>query len=70
MDHNLDTAVAIATMFRPAIIAVLLMGLWAGVHRTELPPRARIATWLGVAVPLMGWFVIAEWRGRSGVYEA
>jgi hypothetical protein len=69
MDHNLDIAVAIATMIRPAVIAVLLMGLWAGVHRTELRPRARIATWLGVAVPLVGWFVIAEWLGRSGVYE-
>ncbi len=69
MDNTLDIVVAIATMFRPAIIAVLLMGLWAGVHRTELPPRARIATWLGVAVPLVGWFVIAEWLGRSGVYE-
>ena len=68
MDHNLDIAVAIATMIRPAIIAVLLMGLWAGVHRTELPRRARIATWLSVAVPLVGWFVIAEWLGRSGVY--
>ena len=43
MDHNLDIAVAIATMIRPAVIAVLLMGLWAGVYRTELPPRARIA---------------------------
>src|SRR5690242_15439742 len=69
MDHNLDTVVAIATMLRPAIIAVLLMGLWAGVHRTDLPPRARTTTWLGVAVPLVGWFVIAEWLGRSGVYE-
>ncbi|HKW90780.1 MAG TPA: hypothetical protein VJX92_02705 [Methylomirabilota bacterium] len=69
MDHTLDIAVAIATMFRPAVLAVLLMGLWAGVHRTELPPRARIATWLAVAVPLVGWFVIAEWLGRSGVYE-
>src|SRR5438445_10772721 len=69
MDHNLDIAVAIATMIRPAIIAVLLMGLWAGVHRTELPPRARIATWIGAAVPLISWFAIADWLGRSGVSE-
>src|SRR5439155_328836 len=58
MDHNLDIAVAIATMIRPAIIAVLLMGLWAGVHRTELPPRARIATWIGAAVPrAVAWYI-------------
>jgi hypothetical protein len=66
---NLDFVVAIAPLARPAIIAVLLMGLWAGVQRTALRPGARWATWLAVAVLLIAWFGVADWLGRSGVYD-
>jgi hypothetical protein len=66
---NLDFVVSIAPLARPAIIAVLLMGLWAGVQRADVRPNARIATWLAVAVPLIAWFVVADWLGRSGIYD-
>lgn len=69
MDHALDFVVTIAPMARPAIIAVLLMGLWAGVQRTGMGRNARLATWLGVAVPLLAWFGVADWLGRSGIYD-
>jgi hypothetical protein len=66
---NLDFAVSLAALARPAIIAVLLMGLWTGLQRTELPKKSRTATWLAVAVPLLAWFGVADWLGRSGIYE-
>jgi hypothetical protein len=67
--NDLDFVVSIAPLARPAIIAVLLMGLWVGLRRTDLAPNARITTWFGVAVPLVAWFVAADWLGRSGVYD-
>jgi len=47
------TAVSI---IRPAIIAALLIGLWAALRRTDLPPATRTRTWLAVALPLVAWF--------------
>lgn len=52
------------------IIGVLLAGLWLGLARTKLDRRARIGTWLLVAVPLLAWFVLTRTLGLAGVFQA
>src|SRR5712692_8687671 len=48
---------AAVSIIRPAIIAALLIGLWAVLRRADLTSATRTGTWLAVALPLVAWFV-------------
>lgn len=43
---------------RAAIIVLLLIGLWIGLTRAGIAGRARLVTWLAVALPLFAWLAI------------
>ena len=46
---------------RPAIVAVVLWGLWIALRQTRLDAALRVGTWLAVAVSLCLW-LFAVWR--------
>lgn len=59
MDLNvaggLDVYEAVIAVVRPALVVVLLLGLWRALGRAGLERRPAIAVWLAVAVPLTLW---------------
>ena len=61
---------AAVSIIRPAIIAALLIGLWAALRRTDLAPATRTRTWLAVALPLVAWFVFIWNVATAGAFEA
>jgi hypothetical protein len=61
---------AAVSIIRPAIIAALLIGLWAALRRADLPPATRTRTWLAVALPLVAWFVFIWNVAAAGAFEA
>src|SRR5690348_4899719 len=63
----LDAAVGVGAAVRPAIMAVVIMGLWLGAQRAGLPEPERQRTVLAVTVPLVLWFIVADLAGRAGV---
>jgi hypothetical protein len=66
----LDSLVAFGVVARPLIIATVLFGLWRGLRRTALPGSARLATWLGIAVPFLLWFLLVWQLAQAGVFVA
>jgi len=53
-------------ILRALIEGAIVVGLWLGLQRTTLSGRARIATWLAIAVPLLAWFAVVFQLARSG----
>lgn len=47
---------AFVAIARPAILVLLLLGLWRALGRAGLARRPAIAVWLAVAIPLGIWF--------------
>jgi hypothetical protein len=54
---------------RPAIVALILFGLWIALRRTRLEAGARIGTWLAVAAPLVLWLTVIWTLASRGVFE-
>jgi hypothetical protein len=61
---------AFMAILRPLIMAVILLGLWLALRRTQIPPRSSAAMWLFVAVPLVGWLVFIWIVAAAGGFEA
>ena len=55
---------------RPAIVLLILAGLWFALKRTTVPRRDRMATWLAVAVPSVAWFASIWSFALAGAFEA
>jgi hypothetical protein len=47
------------------MIGGIALGLWLGLARTALDPRARMLTWLAVVLPLLAWHLVV-WRFAAG----
>jgi hypothetical protein len=60
---------ALAAVWRPAIVAAILWGLWIGLSRTVSAPAARQAAWLTVAVVLVAWMVATWLLAGVGVFQ-
>jgi hypothetical protein len=54
---------------RLMIVAAVLLGCWLGLKRAGFEGRARLATWLAVALPLTFWFVGVWWLALSGAFQ-
>lgn len=63
----LDAVAGIGASVRPAIMTLVIIGLWLGAQRAGLPEPERQRTVLAVAVPLVLWFIVADLIGRVGV---
>ena len=60
----------ISVVTRPIFMALMLLGLWFGLRRTPLADRARMVTWLAVAVPLLAWFLLMNWVALLDIYRS
>jgi len=49
--------------------AVIAVGLWLGLERTDLAPDQRPRTWLAVMVPYTLWFAVAWSAAISGAFH-
>jgi hypothetical protein len=56
------------TLTRLIIHATILVGLWIGLSRTDLDHRARLATWLALAVPFTAWLALIWWLAVGGAF--
>src|SRR5262245_30987597 len=54
---------------RPVVVIALLAGLWAALKRAMVPPRDRVTTWLGVAIPLATWLALIWISAMAGAFE-
>lgn len=54
---------------RVAINAVILLGLWLGLARTDFSESKRIAIWLGVAIPFTLWLALVWNLALSGFFQ-
>jgi hypothetical protein len=59
---------ALAAVWRPAIVAAILWGLWVGLSRTVATPETRQTTWLTAAVVLVAWMVVAWLLAGVGAF--
>jgi hypothetical protein len=50
--------------------AVIAIGLWLGLERTDLTPDQRRTTWLAVMIPYTLWFAVAWSAAINGVFRA
>lgn len=55
---------------RAIIVMAVLGGLWLGLRRAGLDDRARTATWLAVALPLMLWMAAVWQLAAAGAFQA
>ncbi|HET9849751.1 MAG TPA: MFS transporter [Candidatus Dormibacteraeota bacterium] len=60
---------AATTAVRLMTYALIAVGLWLGLERTELTPGQRQGTWLIIMVPLTLWAAIAWSAAISGVFR-
>jgi len=58
-----------ATAVRLLTYAVLALGLWLGLERTDLEPGLRRTTWLAVMVPYTLWAAVAWSAAINGVFR-
>src|SRR5262245_61585998 len=61
---------ALVAIVRPAIVAVILLGLWAALRRTKMDADAQKTTWFAVAIPLAGWLTAIWIVAASGALQA
>jgi hypothetical protein len=61
---------ALIAVVRPAIVVLVLTGLWVALRRTALPPPSRVTTWLAIAIPLVTWLALIWVGAAAGVFEA
>ncbi len=54
---------------RPAIVVLLLLGLWRALGRAGLERRPAIAVWLAVAIPLTLWLAVIWTAALSGAFQ-
>jgi hypothetical protein len=54
---------------RLVILALILLGLWRGLARTDLPTQTRLARWLPIAVVLIAWQILAWVLAIQGVFQ-
>lgn len=70
----MNTLLAVSPYFgplaRPVVIFLVLLGLALGLKRTPLAGGATIATWLAIAVPLLAWFLLANWIAQTDFYRS
>ena len=59
----------VVAVARPAIVVVLLLGLWRALGRAGMERRSAIAVWLAVAIPLTLWLVAIWAAAVSGVFQ-
>jgi hypothetical protein len=59
-----------AMAVRLTVHALIALGLWLGLERTDLTPDQRRATWLAIMVPLTLWMAIAWGAAINGVFRA
>src|SRR5215470_14933440 len=73
MDANvagyLDVFGWVDAIARPAIVVLVLLGLWRALGRASLDRRSTIAVWLAVAIPLVLWLGVAWSAALSGVFR-
>jgi hypothetical protein len=73
MDANvagvLDVYEVLIAIARPAIAAVLLLGLWRALGRAGVARRPALAVWLVVAIPLTLWLGGIWGAAAAGVFE-
>ena len=57
------------TFHQLATHALIALGLWFGLERTELAPAQRRTVWLAVMVPYTLWFAVAWSAAINGVFR-
>ncbi len=60
----------LVAIVRPAIVAVILLGLWAALRRTKMDADAQTTTWFAVAIPLAVWLIAIWIVAASGALQA
>jgi hypothetical protein len=74
MDANvasyLQSYAVLIEIVRPAMLLVILFGLWRALGRATLSPNERMTAWFAVAVPLVVWFVVISNLAESGIFQA
>jgi hypothetical protein len=58
-----------STAARLMTYAIIAIGLWLGLERTDLTARQRRATWLTVMIPYTLWMAVAWSAAISGVFR-
>jgi hypothetical protein len=73
MDLNvaggLDVYEAVIAVARPALVVVLLLGLWRALGRAGVTRRPALAVWLAVAIPLTLWLGGIWTAALSGAFQ-
>jgi hypothetical protein len=73
MDENvagyLDAYGFVVAVARPAIVVLVLLGLWRALGRAGLERRPAIAVWLAVAIPLTLWLGVIWSAALSGAFQ-
>jgi hypothetical protein len=59
-----------ALAVRLIVHALIALGLWLGLERTDLSPSQRRTTWLAIMVPFTLWAAIAWTAAIDGVFRA
>ncbi|MGU7768935.1 MFS transporter [Burkholderia sp. MR1-5-21] len=58
------------TAHQLAVHAVVAIGIWLGLERTDLTPGQRSTTWLAVMIPYTLWFAVAWSAAIDGTFRA
>ena len=73
MDANVAGYLGVYEVFvavaRPAIVVLVLLGLWRALGRAGVERRPAIAVWLAVAIPLTLWLGVIWAAALSGVFQ-
>jgi len=69
MDTLIAISPSIGLFSRPVIVFLLLLGLSLGIRRAPPAAEAGVALWFAIAVPLLGWFLLATWIGQTELYQ-
>src|SRR5262249_327805 len=60
----------LVAIVRPAIVAVILLGLWGALPRPKMDADAQTGTWFSVSIPLAGWLTAIWIVAASGALQA
>ena len=58
-----------AIAVRLMVLALIALGLWLGLERTDLTPDQRRTTWLAIMVPFTLWSAVAWTAAINGVFR-